>query len=139
MTIAATMNFASDTVWAGGSGCIKCRSNVSELGAKAGIQCIDLGVEDEFLGRFGLCYDCAMQVARVIGYVSRDSTLEILEQARVLADDAVDLEQIAASEAEQAKADREAAETLLETVRGMVNKPSAPTVKKASTPATKVA
>ena len=124
MTIAAFPNFVADVKWSHGSGCLKCGSNVSDEGKKVGIQCVDLGVDDEFLGRFGLCYDCALQVARVINFVSRESTLETLEQARALADESVELEQIAADEAEHAKADREAAQALRDEVKALVNKPA---------------
>lgn len=113
MSITPHFNFDPSLKWANGAGCLKCGTNVSDLGREAGAQCIYLGAEDEFLGHFGLCYDCALQVALAIGYVSKESMLEVLEQARKLADEATELEQIAASESRQARLDKDTIERLL--------------------------
>jgi hypothetical protein len=116
MTIVARQNFDPEATWAGGAGCLKCRSNVSELGAKAGIQCVDLGVDDDFLGRLGLCYDCAIQVALAIGYVSELEGHGLVEQAQAALIEAAEREASAAEAAAQARLDRDTVERLIGSV-----------------------
>lgn len=113
MAISALPIFNPDIKWAGRAGCLVCGSNVSELGAKEDRQCIDLGVDDEFLGRFGLCFDCALQVARVIDFVSKDSVLGVLEDARALADEAANAEAQAAAIHARIKLDKDTIERLM--------------------------
>lgn len=116
MPITAHFNFASDRPWANGSGCLTCGSNVSDLGREAGVQCVDLGVDDSVLGHFGLCYDCALQVALAIGCVSKAAALETLESARALADEATQEREDVLAAAAQARLDRDTVERLLGSV-----------------------
>lgn len=116
MAITAQANFNPDIKWSKGSGCLHCGGNVSTLGAKVGIQCVDLGIDDEFLGRFGLCYDCALQVALAIGFLSQHEALGVLEEARQYAERAAALEAAAAAAASQARLDRDTVERLLGSV-----------------------
>ena len=116
MTITAHHNFDSTVKWAKGSGCLACGSNVSTLGAKVDVQCISLGVRDAFLGHFGLCYDCALQVARVIGCVPHSEAVEILDQARQIADEATTESEEILAAAAQARIDRDVVERLVGSV-----------------------
>lgn len=113
MAIEAFAKFNPEVKWAGGAGCLVCGANVSELGAKIGVQCVDLGLADEFLGRFGICYDHAIQVARVIDFVDKNAVLDLLEEARQLSENAEAMEAAAASEAAQARLDRDTVERLV--------------------------
>lgn len=116
MAISGHRNFNPEVKWANGSGCLACGSNVSELGAKVGIQCVDLGTEDAFLGRFGLCHDCGIQVALVVGYTSKAEALEVLENARRLADEATTESEEILAAAAQARIDRDVVERLVGSV-----------------------
>jgi hypothetical protein len=116
MAVTARDNFSPDILWAGGSGCLVCGSNVSAEGDKVGIRCIDLGVDDEFLGRFGLCYDCGIQVARVIGFVSKDSIAAQLADAEGKAAEAHATLIAAQAETAQARLDKDTVERLLGSV-----------------------
>lgn len=113
MAIEAYERFSPEVKWAGGVGCLVCNANVSELGAKHGRQCIDLGVTDEFLGSFGLCYDCAVQVALRIGYMERAEADEALAEAAQLLAGAEALEAEAARHAAQARLDKDTVERLV--------------------------
>jgi hypothetical protein len=113
MPIAAQPNFDPSIKWSHGAGCLHCGSNVSELGQKVGIQCVDLGVDDAFLGRFGLCWDCAVQVALAVGYVSPDDAAESYAQASEVLCAASEAEQVALSAAAQARLDKDTVERLL--------------------------
>jgi hypothetical protein len=116
MAIEAYERFNPEVKWAGGAGCLVCGTNVSELGAKVGKTCIDLGAEDEFLGHFGLCYDHAIQVALRIEYMSRVEADEQLAQAAQLIAGAEDLENEAARHAAQARQDKDTVERLVGSV-----------------------
>jgi hypothetical protein len=116
MTITAHHNFDSTVKWAKGSGCLACGSNVSTLGAEVGVQCISLGARDDFLGHFGLCYDCGLQVARVLHCVPRSEAVEILEQARQIADEATTESEEVLAAAAQARIDRDVVERLVGSV-----------------------
>lgn len=116
MAITAHPNFDSEIKWATGSGCLTCGSNVSDLGAEHGIQCVDLGLVDPFLGAFALCYDCALQVARVVDCAPRSETLKVLEEARALADEATNEDEEIRALAAQARIDRDVVERLVGSV-----------------------
>lgn len=118
MTIAGHPIFDSSQKWANGAGCLKCGSNVSELGAAAGVQCVDLGVSDSVLGNFALCYDCAAQVALAIGCVPKKDVIATLEEARALADEATTEREDVLAAAAQARLDRDIVERLLGSVYG---------------------
>lgn len=115
MAIEAYENFDPTVRWAGGGGvgCLVCGANTSELGAKAGKQRVDLGVADEFLGCFALCYDCAVQVALRIEYMARSDAEEQLETASQLLAAAEQLEAEAAQHASQARLDKDTVERLV--------------------------
>lgn len=113
MTIEAFPMFDPEVKWAGGVGCLVCHANVSELGAKHGKQRVDLGVTDEFLGAFALCYDCAVQVAVKIDYMARADAEEQLSEAAQLLDQAEALEAEAAAHATQARLDKDTVERLV--------------------------
>jgi hypothetical protein len=113
VAIEAFEKFDPEVRWAGGFGCLVCNTNVSELGAKHGAQCIDLGVEDDFLGHFGLCYDCAVQVALRVDYMARSDAEEQLAEAAQLLSAAESLEAEAARTAAQARLDKDTVERLI--------------------------
>jgi hypothetical protein len=116
MPITARRNFDSSIKWARPPGCLHCGSNVSDLGKAVGTQCVDLGVDDPFLGRFGLCYDCAVQVALAIGFTSQasvDQAIAEINQAFVASE--AKAEQ-AAADAAQARLDKDTVERLLGSV-----------------------
>ncbi len=113
MTIEAFEKFDPEVKWAGGPGCLVCHSNVSELGAKAGKQRVDLGVTDEFLGAFALCYDCAVQVAVKIDYIARIDAENQLAEAAQLLSAAEEMEAQAAQLASQARLDKDTVERLI--------------------------
>lgn len=113
MAIVAVPIFDPNIPYAGAPGCLVCHSNVSTEGQKVGTQAVDLGTGDEFLGAYALCFDCAIQVARAIRYVSMPEVLDLLEEARQLSENAELNEAAAAAEAAQARLDRDTVERLV--------------------------
>ena len=116
MTISARPMFNPEIPWANGAGCLKCGSNYSDLGAKAGVHCVDLGVQDGVIGNFALCYDCALQVALAIDCVPKADVLAVVEEARALADEATTQSDEILAAAAQARLDRDVVERLLGSV-----------------------
>ena len=108
--------FNPEIPWANGAGCLKCGANVSDLGAKAGVQCVDLGVQDSVIGNFALCYDCALQVALAIDCVPKRDVLAVVEEARALADEATTQSEEILAAAAQSRLDRDVVERLLGSV-----------------------
>ncbi len=116
MTIQPFFNFNPEVRWANGAGCLTCGSNTSELGREAGVQAVYLGVSDPVLGEYGLCYDCALQVALAAGCVPRTEALAVLEDARRIADGATQDDEGVLAAAAQARLDRDVVERLIGSV-----------------------
>lgn len=73
MPISSSPQFSPHRKWAKGSGCLVCGGNRSPIAVRDDYdQCYDLGVGDDVLGDFGLCFDCARAVAAKCGSVPRE-------------------------------------------------------------------
>jgi len=115
MSVASHPNFSSQRKWAHGSGCLVCGGNHSPVAVeRSAPQCVDLGVADDFLGSFGLCYDHAYAVGQQIGMILESAVNERAEECAKVLDEAHDTLIEAQAERAAARLDLDTAERLFE-------------------------
>lgn len=110
-------NFDSNVTWFGhGNGCLVCGRNYTNQGHEAGVQGVDLEVAVEMEGQLGLCYECAIEVGRIVGMERVDIAQQKVDYSLELLEEAKAREERSAADAAQARLDKDTVERLLGSV-----------------------